>query len=198
MKNGRTGCGAVRGDLGFLLLPDLDPERATALRDHLAGCPSCRLLYTRVRANYEALRREPAIEPGPGFSRRVMDRVPRRVPRRRRLVHLSVIPFLACLGLLADLGTGTGTAVSRPLGLLVTGATDVASRAATSLLELLATVGARALWGAPPRIAEGTIPEIPSIAGLHLGLLAAGLLLLILTLGATTLALLRPRFRPTV
>jgi predicted anti-sigma-YlaC factor YlaD len=197
MSRGPTGCGAVRGDLGFLLLPDIDPERAKTLKDHLAGCPSCRLLYTRVRANYEALRREPTIEPGPGFSRQVMDRLPRRVPRRRRLAHLGVLALLAGVGFLAHLGVGSGTAGSRPLGHLLTGATDLASRLATSLLELLAAVGARALWGDPLRFGGSTIPEIPAFAGPPLGLLAAGCLLLLLILGLTTLALLRPRYRAT-
>lgn len=189
MKRAPAGCGSVRGDLGFLLSPELDPERAASLRDHLEGCGGCRMVYARVKANYEALRREPAIEPDDGFARRVMDRLPRRVPRRRRAVRLGLLPLFLLAGgllpgglrlaageggLLAALASGLQAPLGAAGGLLVKLVASAGDRLPAS--ELLPLLGGGVAHGASFAAGAGLLLAAASAAGLLVAVLAACLL----------------------
>jgi anti-sigma factor RsiW len=186
VRRAPAGCGSVRGDLGFLLSPELDPERAAALREHLESCGACRVVYARVKANYEALRREPAIEPDGEFARRVMDRLPRRVPRRRRGVRLGMIPLILLAsgllpgglklaagegGLLAALASGLQAPLSAAGGLLVKLVASASGRLPAG--ELLPLLGGGVSGGASLSAAAGLVLAAAAATGLLAALLAA-------------------------
>jgi predicted anti-sigma-YlaC factor YlaD len=135
-----AGCGAVRGDLGFLLQPDLDPARAVEIRDHLAACDRCRLLYTRVKANYEALRRKPPLDPGESFAHGVLERLPRRVPRRLRRARFWVLPLAALAGALARGGLRVSPEEPGLIARTLDHAGDIASRLGVLLLDLASSL----------------------------------------------------------
>lgn len=143
MKRAPAGCGSVRGDLGFLLSPELDPERAATVREHLEGCGACRMVYARVQANYEALRREPALEPGEDFAREVMDRLPRRVPRRRRAVRLGLLPLFLLAGGLLPGGLKLAAGEGGLLAALATGLQSHLGAAGGLLVKLVASASGR-------------------------------------------------------
>jgi anti-sigma factor RsiW len=176
------GCGSVRGDLGFLLSPELDPERAAGLREHLAGCCSCRTVYARVRANFEALRREPPIEPDKDFARRVMDRLPRRVPRRRRALRMGLLPLLLLAGGLLPGGLRLAASESGLLATLASSLRAPLSGAGGLLVQLVGTAAGRLLPGETLPLLRGGLSGGASLAG-PIGLLllagaATGLLIL--------------------
>lgn len=193
MKRPPAGCGSVRGDLGFLLSPELDPERAASLREHLEGCGACRVVYARVKANYEALRREPAIEPGEGFARRVMDRLPRRVPRRRRAVRLGLLPLLLLAGGLLPGGLRLASGESGLPAALVSGLQAPLAAAGGLLVKLVVSATGRLPLGELlPLLGGGASLAAP--AGL---LLAAAAATGLLTLALAALLLPLRRGRPS-
>jgi predicted anti-sigma-YlaC factor YlaD len=184
------GCGEVRGDLGFLLLPGHAPDRAAVLRDHLAGCTACREIFAEVRRNFTTLRQAPAPEPGPDFSAEIMDRLPRRVPRRRRRARLALLPLVAVAGLVPGLGTlaafGIPGLASPGLG----GISTWASEAVASLVRLVGSALASAITGGPA--ARLDAPAFALGGSLRASLLLAALTGLLLA-GSLTVALLARR-----
>jgi anti-sigma factor RsiW len=191
-----AGCGSVRGDLGFLLRPELDPERAEGLREHLEGCGACRAVYARVKANFEALRREPAIEPGEGFARRVMDRLPRRVPRRRRALRLWLLPLLFLAGGLLPGGLKLATSETGLLATLASGLQAPLSHAGGLLVRLVVSATVRILPGETLPLLRGGLSGGASLTGpAALALLATLASVLLLAALGTTLLLLRRRRR---
>jgi len=189
-----AGCGSVRGDLGFLLSPELDPERAAGLREHLAGCCACRTVYARVKANFEALRREPAIEPDEGFARRVMDRLPRRVPRRRRALRLGLLPLFLLAGGLLPGGLKLAASETGLLAALASSLQAPLAGVGGLLVKLVASATDRLPPGEMLPLLRGGLSGGASLAGpagfLLLATAASGLLILAL---AALLVLLQRR-----
>jgi predicted anti-sigma-YlaC factor YlaD len=190
MSRRSPGCGSVRGDLGFLLVPEHDPERAAELRGHLAGCMACRAVFAEVRANFRALRSVPAPEPGPAFSRKVMDRLPRKVPRRRRKVALALVPLVALVGL----GPGAGTVATSGLLALprhaLAGVSDAAAEAVRSVIGLVGSALASSLGGGPaaPVASAGLFPGSGVVVAAVISVALVGLLAAV---GTAAIALVR-------
>jgi hypothetical protein len=105
-----TGCDHVRPEIGGYVLGALEPEEATAVREHLASCAEC----AAEHANLAGLPRLLALAapiaeagpPAPALEERVLDAIagerPRRSPRRRRLLRPRVLlPAAAALAAVA-------------------------------------------------------------------------------------------------
>jgi hypothetical protein len=74
-------------------------ERATAVR-HLEGCPMCRDYVAQLAGVLdELLLLSPEREPAPGFESRVLAQMvrPRRAPRWRRILALSIAAIVAAV-----------------------------------------------------------------------------------------------------
>jgi anti-sigma factor RsiW len=84
-KQKRVACKQYEASLEEHLQGQLPQPRARDLEAHLASCTGCRRALDAARASLRLLGavREPAGEPGPGFSQRVMAAIQSEEARRR-------------------------------------------------------------------------------------------------------------------
>jgi anti-sigma factor RsiW len=85
-------CEEVREKLSEYLEEALDPEAAVLVREHLAGCASCREELRALDETRRAVTDLPSLHPPAGFTQRVMARV-REEADRPNLFHRLFLPI---------------------------------------------------------------------------------------------------------
>ncbi len=86
---------------------ELDPAQQAELKEHLAGCESCRKLAQAWQSVAVTIQKAPEMAPAPGFTNRWRERLIEEKVKRQR--HLTWLILALCLG--GALASLTGLAI---------------------------------------------------------------------------------------